>query len=171
MRVPIGIPSPRGTARTDEATLPSLLNTLSLFAVLSCIGVLAFRIVTASDMPYEDEFLYGRGLECAVALAFLVVSALSWGLFLGALTQEPVMLPAWEQSSRMMVVLWMFLLRILRAVVRRVDPLGAALLIGASHPYRDPGEPTGLRLVATPDASPRFTHRWVAGISPQIIYH
>ena len=151
--------------------MPSLLNTLSLFALLSCIGVLAFRLVTAADLPYEDEFLYGRGLECVVALAFLVVSALSWGLFLGALTQEPVMLPAWEQSSRIMAVLWMFLLRILRVLVCRIGPLGGAFLIGAKFPYRNPDEATGLRSVATPDTSPRFIHRWLAGISPYLVYH
>lgn len=50
-------------------------------------------LATVTDMPYADEFLYGRGSECIVPLAFLIVSALTWGFYLGAITLEPAMLP------------------------------------------------------------------------------
>ena len=171
MEVPVEIYSPRSRIRRGPATVQGLLRTLSLFALMSSIAMLAIAMTTVADMPYEDEFLYGRGYECIVALAFLAVSALSWGLYLSALTLEPVMLPAWEQPSRIVRVVWTFLLRILPALVCRIGPLGSAFLIGARFPYRDPDEATGLRSFTTPDISTRLNHRWLAGTSPHLVYH
>ncbi len=151
--------------------MPDLLHTLSSFALWTSIVTLAIALVTAAEMPYLNEFLYGRGSESIPSLLFLIVSAFSWSLYLGTLTMEPVMLPAWEQASRSMGALLMLLPSILWIFICYVGPGGSALLIGKSHPYRDPDEPTGSRIIATPDASPRFTHRWLAGISPHLIYH
>ena len=152
--------------------MQTLRQTLSSFALWTSIVTVAIALATATDTPYLNEFLYGSGSEEGIlSLVFLIVSALAWGIYLGTLTMEPVMLPFWEQPSRIPIVLWTFLPRILWTLVCRVGPLGAALLIGARHPYRDPDEPTGLRRIATPDASPRFIHRWVAGTSPYLLYH
>ena len=171
METAVNRQSARSDAPIDLATLACLLNTLSRLALIASIATLMIALATATDIPYADEFLDGRGSECVLSLLFLIVSSFTWALYLGTLTMEPVILPVWEQASRSIGALLTLLPRILWAVVCRVGPLGAALLIGASHPYRDPDEPTGLRRIATSDASTRFTHRWVAGTSPQILYH
>lgn len=148
-----------------------LLNTLSMFALMIGSALLAIALATATDMPYADELLYGRGRECILPLMFLVVSALIFGLYIGALTLEPMLLPAWEQSARVMRIVRTFLLRNIWVLVRRIGILCSAFLIGARFPYREPDEATELRSFATTDTSHRFIHRWLAGTSPSLVYH
>ena len=171
MEVPVDIHSARIPARTDTTIMPDLLNTLSMFALMIGSALLSIALATATDMPYTDEFLYGRGHECILPLMFLVVSALIFGLYIGALTLEPMLLPAWEQSVRVMRVVRTFLLRNLWVLVRRIGILCSAFLIGARFPYREPDEVTGLWRIAAPDTSPRSIHRWLPGTSPPLVYH
>ena len=171
MKAPVEIRSSSQHPRTDATTLPALLNTLSSFALWMSIATLALALVTATDTPYIDEFLNGRGSEGILPLTFVIVSTLTWGFYVGFLTLEPVLLPAWGHPSRIVVVVRTFLLRNLWTLVRRIGKLCGAFLIGEIHPHRDPEEPSGLRYFATPDISPRFIHRWLAGTSPHLIYH
>ena len=172
MEAPIETGYPRRHAPTDSAAMQTLRQRLSSFALGMCIATLMIALVTATDTPYLNEFLYGSGSEEGIlSLVFLIVSSLAWGIYLGTLTMEPVMLPAWEQSSRMMCFVWTLLLRILWVLVCRIGPLGSAFLSGVRHPYRGPEEATGLRSIANPDVPPRFIHRWLAATSPQLLYH
>ena len=159
------------TARTDPVTVTGLLNTLSLFALWISIAMLALALVTATDTPYIDNFLHGGESEGILPIMFVIVSTLTWGLYVGFLTLEPVMLPAWGRPSRIMVVVRTFLFRNIWTLVWRIGKLCSAFLLGATHPHRDPDEATGLRSFATPDTSPRFIHRWLAGTSPHLVYH
>ncbi len=171
MKTAVDRKSARSTTLTDLATLARLLNTLVRFALVMSLAMLAIDLASTPDMPSPDEFMYAIGSAGILPLTFFLVSTYISLIYIGAVRFEPEMLAVWEQASRIPIILWTLLPRILWALVCLVGPLGAALLIGASHPYRDPDEATGSRRVATSDASPRFTHRWVAGTSPQILHH
>ena len=165
------IRTPRRDERTDATTLSALLNTLSSFALWMTIATLALALVTGTETPYIEDFLNGGESEGILPIVFLLVSSLTWGFYVGYLTVEPVMLPAWGRPSRIMVVVRTFLFRNLWALVRRIGKLFSAFLLGAIHPYPDPDEASGLRSVAPPDESSRFIHRWLAGTSPPLVYH
>ena len=171
MEAPVEIRSSGHHPRTDATTLPALLNSLSLFALWISIAMLALAFVTATDTPYIDEFLNGRGSEGILPIMFVIVSTLTLGFYVSFLTLEPVMLPAWGPPSRIVVVVRTFLFRNLWTLVCRIGKLCGAFLLGEIHPHRDPDEAIGLRSVAIPDTSPRFIHRWLPGTSPSLVYH
>lgn len=171
MKASVEIRSSSHHARTDATTPPALLNTLSKFALWMSIATLSLALVTGTDTPYIDDFLSGRDSEGILPIVFLFVSALTWSFYVGFLTLEPVMLPAWGRPSRIVVFVRSLLFRNLWTFVCRIGKLCGAFLIGEIHPRRDPEEPSGLRYFATPDISPRFIHRWLPGFSPHLIYH
>lgn len=147
------------------------MNTLMGFFLAISLVMFVIGLFAAQNMFHQDEFLYAIGFAFILPLAFFMLLSSILAFHIGAVVFEPMMLAVWEQPSRFLRFLWTYLPRILWALVCRVGPLGAALLIGARHPYRDLCEATGLRSIATTDASPRFTHLWVTGTSPQILYH
>ena len=124
------------------------------------IATLALALVTGTETPYIEDFLNGGESEGILPIVFLLVSSLTWGFYVGYLTVEPVMLPAWGRPSRIMVVVRTFLFRNLWALVRRIGKLFNAFLLGAIHPYPDPDEASGLRSVAPPD---EYSGSFIAG--------
>ena len=159
------------TPRTDLMTVMCLMRTLFLFAIVVSLVVCAIGPAGIPDALHPGDFLYAIGYKCILPLTFLMKLMCLSTIYIGAIAFEPVLLAAWGRHSRIMVAVRMFLLRNLWTLVCRIAKLCIAFLIGEIHPYRDPDEATGLRSFATPDASPRFIHRWLAGTSPHLVYH
>lgn len=159
------------TARTDTKTVTCLLITMSLLALVMSFAVFAIEPADVPDTPNLGDLLYAIASKCILHLAFLAKLVFISTIYIGAIALEPVLLSAWEQSSRILIAVWTFLFRSLWALVCRISKLCRAFLLGAIHPHRDPDEATGLRCFATPDTFPRLIHRWLAGTSPPLVYH
>ena len=168
MELLVDIRTGSSTARTDTKTVTCLLITLSLLALVMSFAVFAIEPAYVPDTPYLGDFLYVIASKCILHLTFLAKLVFISTIYISAITLEPVLLSAWEQSSRILIVVWTFLLRNLWTLVCRICKLCIAFLTGPVHP---PDEPTGLRSFAAHDESPRFIHCWLAGTSPHLVYH
>lgn len=158
-------------ARTDTKTVTSLLITLALLALAMSFAMFVSNLPTVTDTPYLGDFLYAIGSKCILPLTFLMKSVFITTFYISAIALEPVLLAAWGRHSRIVVAVRTLLFRNLWTLVFRIAKLCNEFLLGAIHPLRDPDEATGLRSFATPDTSPRFIHRWLAGTSPHLVYH
>ncbi len=159
------------TARTDLMTVMCLMRTLFLFSFVMSFAMFAIGLGTVPDTPYLGDLLYSLGSKCILPLTFFMKLMFISTLYIGAIAFEPVLLAAWGRHSRIVIVVSTFLFRNLWTLVCRIAKFCGAFLIGAIHPLREPDEATGLRSFATPDTSPRFIHRWLAGTSPHLVYH